>query len=325
IETLYGTWESNFDMLPEYIAALEASNPNNGVQWHKGIIHAMSNMAEWKEPLAYHRFCLRHIRSNFMKKFKNLSLKRFCWSIGSTTQERKFVRYRREIKALNPEAWQYLKQIEKSQWCLLYDENRRWGCLTTNISESINNALRGARRLPIKSCIDLTFNRTVALFRKHSATAMSCNTPLPHRMWRKFSSREIHVQSHHLSEFNYNEGVYKIVMKLCINDTGGNTHTVCYFQQTCTCGKWQMKRFPCSHALAVCCHRGDNPLTIIHTVYTTATFKQQYLSDFTPLPHVDYLLNSGWKIKADNSKINVSRGRKKSSRNRNEMDIRHPD
>ncbi|GJS19952.1 uncharacterized protein Tco_0448584 [Tanacetum coccineum] len=152
-----------------------------------------------------------------------------------------------------------------------------------------------------------------------------CNTPLPHRMWRKFSSRDIHAQSHHLSEYNYNEGVYMIVTKLRINDTYGNTHTVCYFQQTCTCGKWQMERFPCSHALAVCRHRGDNPLTIIHTVYTTATFKQQYLSDFTPLPHVDYWLNSGWKIKADNSKINVSRGRKKSSRIRNEMDIRHPD
>ncbi|GKA32151.1 hypothetical protein Tco_0718518 [Tanacetum coccineum] len=89
--------------------------------------------------------------------------------------------------------------------------------------------------------------------------------------------------------------------------------------------KWQMERFPCSHALAVCRHRGDNPLTIIHTVYTTAMFKQQYLSDFTPLPHVDYWLNSDWNIKANNSKINVSRGRKKSSRIRNEMDIRHPD
>ncbi|GKB96905.1 MULE transposase domain-containing protein [Tanacetum coccineum] len=33
IETLYGTWESNFDMLPEYIAALEASNPNTVVKW----------------------------------------------------------------------------------------------------------------------------------------------------------------------------------------------------------------------------------------------------------------------------------------------------
>nr|GEV56026.1 hypothetical protein [Tanacetum cinerariifolium] len=33
IETMYGTWESKFDMLPEYIAALEASNPNTVVKW----------------------------------------------------------------------------------------------------------------------------------------------------------------------------------------------------------------------------------------------------------------------------------------------------
>ncbi|GKD80929.1 uncharacterized protein Tco_1347768 [Tanacetum coccineum] len=144
-------------------------------------------------------------------------------------------------------------------------------------------------------------------------------------MWRKLSSRDIHAQSHHLSEFNYNECVYKIVMKLRINDTGGNAHTVHYFQQTCTCGKWQMERIMCSHALAVCSHRGDNPLTIIYTVYTTALFKQQYLLDFTTLPLVDYWLDLGWKIKADNSKINVSRGRKKSSRIHNEMSIRHPD
>nr|KAJ0225610.1 hypothetical protein LSAT_V11C100026890 [Lactuca sativa] len=106
---------------------------------HRGIIHAMENLEEWKEPLGYHRFCLRHIKSNLVKKYKNL----------------------------------YLDQIDKSQWCLFYDENRRWRSLTTNISESMNNALRGARQLPIRACIDLTFNRTVQLFRKHSDAAMN--------------------------------------------------------------------------------------------------------------------------------------------------------
>ncbi|GJT56389.1 hypothetical protein Tco_0991443 [Tanacetum coccineum] len=91
-----------------------------------------------------------------------------------------------------------------------------------------------------------------------------------------------------------------------------------------SCG-WQMEMFPCSNALVVYCLRGDNPRTISHTVYTTATFKQQYRLDFTQLPHVYYWSDSGWKIKADNSKISVGRGRKKSSRICNEMDIRHPD
>ena len=60
-----------------------------------------------------------------MKKYKNVRLKSFCWDIGSTTQKRKFVKYKKQIKAINLEAWQYLDQIDKSQWYLFYDENHR--------------------------------------------------------------------------------------------------------------------------------------------------------------------------------------------------------
>lgn len=292
---------------------------------HKGIIHAMENLEEWKEPLAYHRFCLRHVRSNLMKRYKNVNLKKICWSMGSTTQKRKFTKYIREIKAINREAWQYLREIKRSQWCLLYDENHRLGFLTTNISESMNNALRGARQLPIRACIDLTFNRTVQLFRKHSGIAMNCITPLPKCMWRLFLKRDTRAQSHVLSEFHYNERVYRVVTRSQINGTGGNTHTVNYFQHMCTCGKWQMERFPCSHALAVCRNRGDNPLSIVNNVYTTMTYIQQYNFGFVPLPHVDYWLDSNWTIEADYSKLSVHRGRRRANQIHNEMDIRHPD
>ena len=66
---------------------------------HQGIIHAMTNLLEWKEPLVYHRFCLQHIRSNLMKRYKNLSLKTFCRAIGSTTQKMKFVNQMRGKKS----------------------------------------------------------------------------------------------------------------------------------------------------------------------------------------------------------------------------------
>ncbi|CAI9293003.1 unnamed protein product [Lactuca saligna] len=93
----------------------------------------------------------------------------------------------------------------------------------------------------------------------------------------------------------------------------------------CTCGKWQMERFPCSHALAVCRNRGDNPLSIVNNVYTTMTYRQQYNFGFVPLPHVDYWLDSNWTIEADYSKLSVHRGRRRANRIHNEMDIRHPD
>nr|KAJ0206566.1 hypothetical protein LSAT_V11C500256340 [Lactuca sativa] len=38
--------------------------------------------------LAYHRFCLRHITINLMKRYKNLSLKELCWAISNTIQKK---------------------------------------------------------------------------------------------------------------------------------------------------------------------------------------------------------------------------------------------
>ncbi|XP_076886826.1 uncharacterized protein LOC143536797 [Bidens hawaiensis] len=172
IESIYGSWESNFEELPKYIAALQLANPGTIVQWlhhphgssecavfkyvflafgetikafhycqlvisvdgtrlkgsyrgklliavtknannyilplayaivdeerneswtcffrqlrehivnenmgglcvisdrHKGIIKAMETLDDWKEPNAYHRYCLRHIRSNFAQNSK---------------------------------------------------------------------------------------------------------------------------------------------------------------------------------------------------------------------------------------------------------------
>nr|KAJ0214779.1 hypothetical protein LSAT_V11C400181260 [Lactuca sativa] len=209
---------------------------------HQGIINAIENLQEWEEPLAYHRFCLRHIRSNFMKRYKNFSLKKLCWTIGSTTLKRKFVTNMRE-------------------WCLLYDENRRWGILTTNISESMNNALRGARHLSIRACIDLTFNKTVQLFRKHSNVAMNCNIPLPSCMWHLFCNWDTRAQNHNLTKRLQN--CYKVMDKWHRR----KYEFVHYFQQTCTCGKWQIERLSCSHALSVFLYKGDNPLSIVNNVY----------------------------------------------------------
>ncbi|XP_042403335.1 uncharacterized protein LOC121992813 [Zingiber officinale] len=293
---------------------------------HHGIIHAMSNLEEWKEPIAYHRFCLRHVRSNFMTKFKNITLKHYCWAIDSTTPRREFNRFKRQIMALDPAAWQYLRDIGIRQWSLAYDGNHRWGCLTTNTSESLNNVLRGARLLPIKACIDLSFHRTVKLFQRYKQVVHHCNTTLLPHHWSKFMEAERHAQGHHIDEFNYTDGVYKIVTTRQLNGKGGHVHTVPYYEKDCTCGKWQMHRFPCSHAIAVCRHRGDNAIDLVDEVHTTKTYMAQYSGKFYPIHHKDYWTNPGWEIQADYSiLINHGPGRRRESRIQNEMDLRHPD
>ncbi|GJY17685.1 uncharacterized protein Tco_0389176 [Tanacetum coccineum] len=111
---------------------------------HRGIINAMMNIEEWKKPMGYHRFCLRHLRSNFNSKFKNIALKRLCWAMGSTCQVRKFIKYRNDMKKIDPHAWRYLMQIDKSKWCIAFDDCVRWDFQTTNASESFNSVLPAA-------------------------------------------------------------------------------------------------------------------------------------------------------------------------------------
>ena len=47
---------------------------------------------------------------------------------------------------------------------MAYDGGRRYGMMTTNLSEVFNSVLKGARNLPITACVQLTFYRLVNFF-----------------------------------------------------------------------------------------------------------------------------------------------------------------
>ena len=137
-----------------------------------GILSAVSSPhTGWTSPFGYHRFCLRHVRSNFCSKFKDPVLKRLVWDAGSTCQIRKFDAIMDEIKNINPEARRNLDRIPREKWTLAHDGGRRYGILTTNCAEVFNSALRGARSLPITALVMLTFYRTVGYFNVRRGTA----------------------------------------------------------------------------------------------------------------------------------------------------------
>nr|XP_027069017.1 uncharacterized protein LOC113694296 [Coffea arabica] len=290
---------------------------------HNGIIHAMTHFDYWQEPLAFHRYCLRHVRSNLMTHFKGLHLKRLCWAMGRARQLRKWRAFKRELRSTFPGAWTYLSNIEIEKWCLTHDGEHRWGILTTNISESYTNVLREARHLPIRACIDLTFHRTVELFKTRREEARHCRNPFPPKIWRKFKNSDQKAGCHRVVEFDGSSGVYKVVTGRRVDGKGGNTQTVKYFENTCSCGKWQCYRLPCSHVLAVCRHRRDNPGALVDPQFTKRRWAVQYSGKFNPLPHRDTWLQPDWELQADRSKYVARRaGRIRARRIRNEMDER---
>ena len=91
-------------------------------------------------------------------------MKALAYRAGSQNQIRKFNSTMEEIGKLNPEARQWLESHPFDRWTLAHDGGRRYGLLTTNLSEIFNSVIKGARFLPITACVQLTFYRLVHYF-----------------------------------------------------------------------------------------------------------------------------------------------------------------
>ena len=131
---------------------------------HASFKSAMANDPWWRPPYAYHVYCLRHVIGNFNKAFNDARLKKMATRAGMQRQVRKFDRDMRRIEELNPNAADWLKQISVQKWTAAHDGGRRYGIMTTNLSECFNGVLKNARFLPIIALVQLTFYRRVTYF-----------------------------------------------------------------------------------------------------------------------------------------------------------------
>ncbi|XP_047949133.1 uncharacterized protein LOC125194964 [Salvia hispanica] len=285
------------------------------------------NSPIWKEePKGHHRFCLVHVRKNVLQNHKGIMVKRLVWKMGIATKKRKFKKRRRLLRDVNNEALQYLDTVDKEKWNLAYDNHKRWGEMTTNMVESYNNVLRGARELPIKACIDMTFWRTIEWFNQRSIASTQCATPLTPWAHEKVCKNDAKGQLHNVRAPSTIRGIYVVRTQRRVGGKGGNKWKVKYLESNCKCQKRQMWRLPCSHAAAVVRFRNDNMLSLVNPVYHTSVWVHQYSGVFNPLRHPDYWDVPEWTLQYSRRQLLPrSRCRYRTTRIPNQMDVREAD
>lgn len=131
---------------------------------HHGILSSVYNYSNWQAPFGFHRFCLRHLKANFQKKIKNITLNNLLWAAANHCQEKNFLKKMEMINDINAEVYVWLMKNELDKWTLHRDGGKRWGMLTTNTSESFNGLLKSARGLPVTAMVRLTYNQVVNRF-----------------------------------------------------------------------------------------------------------------------------------------------------------------
>ncbi|XP_071695248.1 uncharacterized protein [Rutidosis leptorrhynchoides] len=287
---------------------------------HPCILPAMGGQTYGWE----HRYCLRHICSNLLGKYTKVkSLKHLCWIVGSTTNQILYKNAFRALKQASVEAWQYLQDADVGKWIVYRDSQRsRWSNTTRNISESLNNVFRHARMMPIKACIEYTFDYTREHFYDQSREARLCNSPLSKKMFNVFNEREKRPQRYKTTCYHEQQGIYKVHSTYQRSGEGGTDYTVEFKKKRCSCGIWQHQRLPCSHAISICSHLNEDINKQIGKKYTTPTWREQYSDHFNPLRDAGYWTHIEWKIMADPSRLIKHRGRKQSKRMKNQMDER---
>ena len=292
---------------------------------HAGINGAVRDVANgWN-----HRYCFRHVVSNFNEKYKNKVLKDLAYQAGCQHQPRKYEWCMEELKRLNDNCVGWFAKMDTKKWTQAYDSGFRYGLMTTNIVECINGVLKGARMLPITALVEVTFYRCVTYFEKRRAEirARIANGDM-YTLYAmtKVANYESKASGHSVSIFHRENEMFEVTTAAhgFHMDKGKNKQIVNLKENKCSCNKWQSFGIPCSHVLAVCAHARIDSWQYVDRYFTMDTYARCYAPQFFPIPHKSYWPEPNFPILHPNPTLLREKGRPRSSRIRNEMDWKEP-
>ena len=117
----------------------------------KGLEKALSEIFPGSE----HRFCVRHLHSNFKKDHPGLQLKQLLWAYARATNEVEFKLRMSELKDEDEKAYEWLRNKQPSQWTKSHFRvQSKCDMLINNVCEVFNAVILPARDKPIITMLE---------------------------------------------------------------------------------------------------------------------------------------------------------------------------
>ncbi|QHO04778.1 uncharacterized protein DS421_13g443080 [Arachis hypogaea] len=226
--------DGNNNIVPIAFAIVEGETFD---AWHFFLTVERSNGA-WSPPRAFHMFCIRHIESNFLRKFKALYLQKLVINIGYSRTVREYeVRYQR-LRERGEAYTNWLNRISRKQYALAFDGGYRWGHMTTNLVECINSVLKGARNFPITALVKATFYRLNELFTRKRAEAkarINAGHVFSELVTTKLHANQLASRNIQVNCFDRQNEVFEVREM-----PSGLEYAVDLRRHQCDCGEFQM-------------------------------------------------------------------------------------
>ncbi|XP_061348606.1 uncharacterized protein LOC133293985 [Gastrolobium bilobum] len=278
-------------------------------------------------PQVYHVYFLRHVASNFNHKFKNVMLKKQLKKLRYTTSRLDFDVGLEKFKETSPQIAAWIDRIPKEKWSISYDEQgRRFGHMTTNLSECVNKVLKGARNLPITSLVRITYSRLVAYFLEHGQEAreeIGRGNRFAKVMWRAYVDNQCKVATHYITAYDAQRTRFEVQESYNVQThRDGKKWSISLSDRTCQCGEFTAFRFPCSHVIAACTSTHHDPTQYIDPAHSAKNQCEIYSPQWYPIGNEDFIPPFAQATIIPDVSMRRQRGRPRSTRIHNKMDSR---
>ncbi|CAI9295116.1 unnamed protein product [Lactuca saligna] len=194
-------------------------------------------------PCAEHRYCLRHIHNNMKKNWRGKEFKDLLWECATTSNVEHFHQAMENLKKLNNDAYEWLKQIPPQSWaCSHFTGRAHCDALTNNLCEAFNNKIEEGRDALIINCIEFIreyIMKKIVKVDKEIQKVAGPLSPTATIILDKIKSKA----KQYVATF-CGTGKYQVAglwQDQCIVDVG---------QQSCTYKRWELTGIPCKHGVA---------------------------------------------------------------------------
>ncbi|XP_057740416.1 uncharacterized protein LOC130957588 [Arachis stenosperma] len=275
----------------------------------------------WSPPRAFHMFCIQHIESNFLRKFKAPYLQKLIINIGYSRTIREYrMRYER-LKEQGEAYTNWLDRIPREQYALAFDGGYRWGHMTTNLVKCINSVLKGASNLPVTALVKATFYRLNELFtRKRAEAETRINVGL---VFSEMVTSKLHTNQRasgniQVSCFDRENEIFEVREM-----PSGVEYAVGIRHHRCDCGEFQVDRIPCRHVFACSANQRLDWQVYVHDLYKMDQVRKTYRTRFRPMKNpTRWPAYHGPRFVENPFLRRVAKCRPKMTRFLNEMDTR---
>ncbi|KAG7552214.1 MULE transposase domain [Arabidopsis thaliana x Arabidopsis arenosa] len=240
-------------------------------------------------PRAYHGACIVHLARNVNAKFYNKGLANLVKNAGYAYTVKQFNEIYAQISMKNSECANYLERMKTGHWTRVYFQGERYNLMTSNIAETLNNALRKGRGSPIIELLKFIramLTRWFSARRTKSGKHTGVVTPEVDKVLTKNLAK---VRGSKVG--NVHTWSYEIVGLF------NGKHQVSLDRKQCTCKEYNKLKIPCGHAMLAATSIGQSYGSLVGDFYKTAAWRATYKGLINPeLNLKDVVIPNGIKI-----------------------------